>query len=202
MKEISLNEALAIINNSDSEMAEEIAEELEAFYEISGKILLQSSGELSELTIGEAIVLADGDLDVGGLVIDRHQAVHSLLIVLGDLTCENLITLSNIYITDNLAVEHTILADSRCNDMLMVGGNIACTTLLDYGHTVIAGAVIDSDELFSRHAVEDMTGALEAHLTRESLVPEVMLEDQAKIREDLRKTIAYIRQGGTVFRRS
>lgn len=202
MKEISLDEALEIISKSVSEMAEEIAEELEAFYEIYGKILLQGGGKIPELNMGEGIVLVDGDLEVGGLVTDSQQADDSMLIVLGNLSCENLVTLSTIYITGNLDVENTILADSCCDCMLMVGENIDCHTLLDYGHTVISRRKINAQDIFSCHAVEDMNGFVADNLSREELVSEITVEEHGEILEDLHKTIVNIHEGRRIFRRN
>jgi hypothetical protein len=203
MKEISLEEALEIIYNHDSELAEESAEQLEDFYEMADRIVLyDSEHELPELRIGDDIVLVDGDLKVSGLVMDADHVDQSMLIVLGDMYCENLITLSGMYITGNLEVQHAILGDSLCDYMLMVGEDIRCETLLDYGHAVVSRGDIHATDIFSFHSIEDLSGNVAANLERKDLIPEVVRIDNGELLEDRSKTIQYIRGGGKVFRKN
>jgi hypothetical protein len=200
-KEISLEEAIKLINATESVLNAEIIDELKDFYEVAGKIILYS-GEtnLQNLVVGNDIVLINGNLNVVEIIEDCEKVDSSLLIVLGNVNCKNLITLSGISIIGDLNAENAILGDSLCNYALNVGGNIVTKTILDYGHCIASEKKITATDVFSFNAVQDEDGIIEPNLERDDLVDEITELDNDEKMESLRKTIDYIKNGGQVFR--
>lgn len=202
-KEINLDDAIQLIKENDSVLIDEIVDELNAFYEVAGKIVLYS-GEtnLENLIVGNDIVIVNGNLNVADVIEDCDKVDSSLLIVLGNTNCKNLITLSSMYFTGDLNVENVILGDSLCDYVLNVGGNIATKTILDYGHCIIAEKVITVTDVFSFNSIEDETGAIEQNMERDELVDEITEIDDDEKLESLSKTIDYIKAGGEIFKKS
>ncbi|MFH7014732.1 hypothetical protein [Flavobacterium sp. FlaQc-47] len=198
-KEISLKEAITLINQKESVLNDEIIPELKAFYDVAGKIVLYS-GEtnLENLIVGNDIVLVNGDLNVADVIEDCDKVDSSLLIVLGNVNCKNLITLSSMSFTGDLNATNVILGDSLCDYVLNVGGNIVTKTILDYGHCIIAEGIITATDIFSTNAVEDENGVIEQNMERDELIKEISEDDEEL--ESLSKTITYIKNGGEVFK--
>ncbi|KUJ61966.1 hypothetical protein AR687_10435 [Flavobacteriaceae bacterium CRH] len=202
-KEINLDDAIQLINESKSALIDEIVDELNAFYEVAGKIVFHS-GEthLENLIVGNDIVIVNGDLKISDTIEDGDKVDSSLLIVLGNTNCKNLITLSSMYFTGDLNVENVILGDSLCDYVLNVGGNIKTKTILDYGHCIIAEKKITAVDVFSFNSIEDEDGAIEQNMERDELVDEITdIDDDEKL-ESLSKTIDYIKAGGEIFKKS
>ncbi|KQO32680.1 hypothetical protein ASF10_21215 [Flavobacterium sp. Leaf82] len=200
-KEISLNDANQLINENNSVFKDDLISELKGFYEVAGKIVLYS-GEtnLENLTVGNDIVLVNGDLNVANIIEDCHQVDSSMFIVLGNVNCKSLITLSSMYITGDLNVANVILGDSLCDYVLNVGGNIVTKTILDYGHCIIAEKKITVTDVFSFNSIEDENGAIEENMESDELVDEITELDDDEKMKDLSKTIDYIKSGGEIFK--
>jgi hypothetical protein len=202
-KDVSLDDAIKLINENKSVLKEEIVDELNAFYEVAGKIVLYS-GEtnLENLIVGNDIVIVNGDLNVANIIEDCDKVDSSLLIVLGNANCKSLITLSSMYFTGDLNATNVILGDSLCDYVLNVGGNIVTKTILDYGHSIIAEKKITATDVFSFNSIEDKNGAVEQNMERNELVDEIIdLDDDDKL-ESLSKTFDYIKDGGEIFKKS
>ncbi|WP_055098526.1 hypothetical protein [Flavobacterium aquidurense] len=200
-KEISLDDAIQLINKNNSVLKDDLIDELNGFYEVAGKIVLYS-GEtnLENLTVGNDIVLVNGDLNVTNIIEDCDKVDSSLLIVLGNVNCKNLITLSSMYFTGDLNAKNVILGDSLCDYVLNVGGNIVTKTILDYGHCIIAEKKITVTDVFSFNSIEDENGAIEQNMERDELADEITEFDDDEKMENLSKTIDYIKSGGEVFK--
>ncbi|OXG01710.1 hypothetical protein BC749_10215 [Flavobacterium araucananum] len=202
-KDVSLDNAIKLINENKSVLKDEIVDELNAFYEVAGKIVLYS-GEtnLENLIVGNDIVIVNGDLNVANIIEDCDKVDSSLLIVLGNANCKSLITLSSMYFTGDLNATNVILGDSLCDYVLNVGGNIVTKTILDYGHSIIAEKKITATDVFSFNSIEDENGAVEQNMERNELVDEIIdLDDDDKL-ESLSKTFDYIKDGGEIFKKS
>ncbi|MBE8723546.1 hypothetical protein [Flavobacterium hungaricum] len=200
-KEVSLDDAIQLINENNSIFKEEIVDELNAFYEVAGKIVLYS-GEtnLDNLVVGNDIVIVNGNLNIADIIEDCEKVDSSLLIVLGDVNCKNLITLSSMYITGDLNARNVVLGDSLCDYVLNVGGNIVTKTILDYGHHIVSEKEITVTDVFSFNSISDKNGGIEQNMEREELADEITeMDDDEKI-ENLSKTIDYIKNGGEIFR--
>ncbi len=200
-KEINLEEAIELINKNKSVFNEDIIQELHAFYEINGGIIELHAGNVSleDLLIGNDICIVNGNLIVENTIEDCDEVDSSLLIILGDVKCKNLITMSSIFITGDLSVDNVILGDSLCDYILSVGGNIKTETILDYGHCIISNKKIKAQNIFSFNSIEDENGVVEANLTRENLVDKIIEIDNDERIEQLGETIDFIKNGGTKF---
>jgi hypothetical protein len=200
-KEVSLDNAVLLINENNSIFKEEIVDELSAFYEAAGKIVLYS-GEtnLDNLLVGNDIVIVNGNLNVTDVIEDCDKVDSSLLIVLGNVNCKNLITLSSMYITGDLNAKNVVLGDSLCDYVLNVGGNIVTKTILDYGHCITSEKEITVTDVFSFNSVSDKNGSIEQNMERDELVDEITDIDDDEKMESLSKTIDYIKSGGEIFK--
>jgi predicted DNA-binding WGR domain protein len=200
-KKINLEEALELISQTNSELNEEIIDELKPFYEITDENIVLYSGDtdLKDFLVGNDICIINGNLTVNNLIEDCNEVDSSLLIVLGNVKCKNLITLSSMHITGDLIVDNVILGDSLCDYALNVGGNIKTETILDYGHSIVSFKKITAATIFSFNSIEDEKGTIEANLTSEDLVDEIVEIDNDERIENLSKTIDFIKNGGTKF---
>lgn len=137
------------------------------------------------------------------------------LIVLGNVTCRNLITLSGIFITGHLHVEHTILGDSLCDYPLKVEGDLKAKTILNGGHFFESLGTTTADHIMNTNgSVRDRNGVLKPNLADEDLMydftenpdsykgfsyVELIDEVQKNGNYDLPRSVRFIKQGGTVF---
>jgi len=202
-KEITLDDAVKLINENASIFKEEILDELNAFYDVAGKIVLSSGvTALDNLVVGNDIVIINGDLTVTNTIEDCEGVDSSLLIVLGNVNCKNLITLSSMYITGDLNASNAVLGDSLCDYVLDVGGNIVTKTILDYGHCIAAEQSITVSNVFSFNSVSDKNGVIAQNLERDEMVDDIVEMDDDEKMENLWKTITYIKSGGEIFRES
>ncbi|OMQ08687.1 hypothetical protein [[Flexibacter] sp. ATCC 35103] len=200
-KEISLDDAIQLINENNSVLKDDLIDELNGFYEVAGKIVLYPrETNLENLTVGNDIVLVNGDLNVTNIIEDCYQVDSSMLIVLGNVNCKSLITLSSMYLMGDLNAANVILGDSLCDHVLNVGGNIVTKTILDYGHCIIAYKKITVTDVFSFNSIEDENGAIEQNMESEELVDEITEIDDDEKMKDLGKTIDYIKSGGEIFK--
>lgn len=196
---ISLQESIKLIRKRKSKLTDEIVEQLKAFYDIEPNILIHREDiSISTLIVGKKIVLVNGDLTVEGIIEDSYKAESSLLIVLGNVKCKSLITLSAIMITGDLIIDNVLLGDSLCDYTLNVGGNLKTETILNYGHSIIVNKKIKANYIYSNDTVDDENGDVESNLEEEDLIKKITDESSP----DLLKTIKYIKSGGAVFHRA
>src|ERR1044072_4291467 len=136
-QEITFKEAIALIESTDTILQKDILRELKAFADVSGKVICYTGDTtLPELKVGDAVVIVNGNLNVAGIISDCEGVDASLLIVLGNVSCKNVITLSAMHITGNLQVEHTLLGDSLNDYVTNVGGNLDVRTIIEGGHWI------------------------------------------------------------------
>lgn len=202
-KKINFNEAVKLINKIE---AADVREEIDAIFsnmcdelEDTSIILYSGDTKLNDLSIGEDICFINGNLIVENNIEDCDEVDTSLLIVLGDVKCKNLITMSSICISGDLIVDNVIFGDSLCDYELTVGGNIKTETILDYGHSIVSFKTITAKNMFSFNSIRDKNGVIEANLTRDDLIDEIVeIEDDERI-ESRDETIDFIKNGGTKF---
>lgn len=204
--EINLKQALALIKDrqtdSNKKFIKELSKEITSFSEVMNEIQLHEGNcAMEHLLIGEQIILINGNLDITHTLQDAHKADKSMLIVLGNIKCTNLITLSSIYILGDLIVDNVILADSYCDYSLNVGGNLKTKTILEYGHYIVAGKKITAKNIFTSNSIVDKNGDVEETMTSEKLVTDIVKVEHGEHIENLGKTIDYIKKGGTEFRK-
>jgi hypothetical protein len=215
MNEIDFDNASALIVARISPINKDIMRELESLSEACSIMLYEGNTELPALRVGRDIIIVNGNLTVAGNIEDCDGVDSSLLIVLGDVTCKNLITLSGIFITGNLRVEHTILGDSLCDYPLKVEGDLNAKTILNGGHFFESfGTTTAAYIMNANGSVRDKNGVLKPNLADEDLMydftenPESykgfsyveMVDDAQKGGHyDLPRSIKFIKKGGTVF---
>jgi hypothetical protein len=215
MNEIYFYDANLLITARVSPLNGDIIRELEPLSDVCTIMLYEGNTELPALLVGKDIIIVNGNLTVTGNIEDCQGVDTSLLIVLGDVTCKNLITLSGIFITGNLHVEHTILGDSLCDHPLKVEGDLKATTILNGGHFFESLGTTTADYIMNTNgSVRDKSGVLKANLADEDLMYDftenpgsykgfsyVALIDEAQKsgNYDLPRTIKFIKQGGQAF---
>lgn len=216
-QEITFTEALALIKSTDTVLQKDIFRELNAFSDVSSKVICYTGDtSLPELKVGEAVVIINGNLNVTGIISDCDGVDSSLLIVLGNVSCKNVITLSAMHITGNLQVEHTLLGDSLNDYVCNVGGNLDVRTIIEGGHWIKVQGKATFQYLYHSHCdAEDMNGTLQPNLGDFDLMEDIennpdeypghsyvaMLEEvlDEDGYYDLSKSVAYIRNGGEWF---
>jgi hypothetical protein len=216
-QEITINEAIALIESTATILQKDILRELKAFGDNNIKVICYSGDtSLPELIVGEAVVIVNGNLNVTTIISDCDGVDSSLLIVLGNVNCKNVITLSAMYITGNLQVAHTLLGDSLNDYVTHVGGDLEVRTIIEGGHWIKVQGEASFQYLYHSHCdAVDKNGTLQPNLADNDLmedfennpdeyvgrsyVPileEVLDEDGYY---DLPKAIAFIRNGGEWF---
>jgi hypothetical protein len=212
-QEITLKAATELIKAAASSLQKDILKELKAFAAGSKIICYNSDTELPELAVGEAVVLVKGNLNIQGMISDCKDVDASLLIVLGNVTCKNLITLSAMYITGDLKVAHTMLADSLNDYTCKIGGNLEVRTIIEGGHWIEIKGKATFQYLYSHCEPKDKNGELKPNLADAELMNEIeenpddfqghyykmIKEVQDGGNYDMRKSIKYITKGGEWF---
>jgi len=215
MKAFTASEAIAWVTSKAPVFRDEIIKELKAFHDVAGKIIVYTGDtELTDLNVGKDVVIVDGDLAVAGLIQDGVKVDTSLLIVLGNVACQNFITLSSIFITGHLNVNNIVLGDSLGDCALKVGGDLSAKTMIEGGHWFEIAGRATVEYLFHSHGgVRDKNGILKPNLADSDLMEDFtenpasypgfsyveMIDDiQEEGTYDLPKTIKFIRQGGEI----
>ena len=215
-QEITIKEATVLIESAATSLQIDILRELKAFGGIGSKIICYNGNtELSELKVGEDVVIVNGNLNVTGIISDCNSVDSSLLIVLGNVTCKNLITLSAIYITGDLKVAHTLLGDSLNDYECKIGGNLEARTIIEGGHWIIVKGEATFQYLYHSHCdAKDKNGVLKPNLANADLMEDfeenpdeykgysyvpLIEEVQEEGSYDLPKAIKFIEKGGEWF---
>jgi hypothetical protein len=212
-QEITLKSASDLIKAAATSLQKDILRELKAFAASSKIVCFNGDTELSKLEVGEAVVIVNGNLNVTGIISDCKGVDASLLIVLGNVSCKNLITLSAMYITGDLKVAHTLLGDSLNDYTCKIGGNLEVRTIIEGGHWIEVKGEATFQYLYSSCEPKDKNGELKPNLADTELMddfeqnPEdyeghyvrMIKEVQNRGNYDLRKAIKFIREGGEWF---
>jgi len=215
-QEITFNEATALIESAPISLQKDILRELKAFSESSGKIICYNEDtNLPELKVGQAVVIVNGNLKVTGIISDCEGVDSSLLIVLGNVTCKNLISLSAIFVTGDLKVAHTLLGDSLNDYSCLVGGNLEVRTIIEGGHWIKVQSEATFQYLYHSHCdAKDKNGVLKPNLANSDLMEyiednpdEYLGHSYVPMSEEvlkdgyynLPKAIKFIRNGGEWF---
>jgi hypothetical protein len=216
IQEITQAEATALIKLAATPLEKDMLNELKAFADNSIKIMCYNGDtELPELKVGEAIVIVNGNLHVTGIISDCEGVDSSLLIVLGNTTCRDLITLSAIFITGNLKVAHTLLGDSLNDYTCSVGENLEVRTIIEGGHWIIVQGEATFQYHYHSHCkAKDKNGVLKPNLADADLMEDIednpddyqghsyvpLIEEVLKEGYyDLPKAITFISNGGEWF---
>lgn len=215
-QEISLKEASELIKSAATSLQNDIMSELKVFDTYERKIICYNGNtELSELKVGEAVVIVNGNLHVTGIISDCDGEDLTLLIVLGDVTCKNLLTFSTVFITGDLKVAHTLLGDSANDCTCKIGGNLEVRSIIEGGHWITVQGEAKFQYFFNMHCeAEDKNGKLKPNLGDADLMDSIehkpdryqghsyvplILEVQEYGSFDSEKAIAFIRNGGEWF---
>lgn len=194
---ISVETALGLVTRFKG--SERMIQDLKAASKNPCSIKYLKNARLKELSVGADVILCEGNLKVDDIVSDCQGVDSSLLIVLGNLECKSLLSLSDIHVFGDVLATNVIATDSLCDCGLYVGGNLKTPTILEYGHTVQALGAIDCADIYSFHQVKDKNGRRDTTLEPCDMVTEI-LKSPTSDQPSLSKTIRYIRGGGSVFR--
>lgn len=169
---ITLQEAIELVHVRATVYTADILRELKGFGSVVERIQLYTGDTvLPGLVVGKDIVVVDGNLTVDGLIEDCDGVDSSLLVVLGDVMCKNLITLSSIYITGNLSVKDIVLGDSLCDYALKVGGDLQTRTIVEGGHWFEVAGELRGDYVFrSVGSIKDRHGVVKPNLADSDLM--------------------------------
>ena len=201
-REINLPEALEMVSGFGGTVTER-ALELVGLW--SGPFLFYD-GDVDvdgELAVGPGPVIVWGDLKVKGPVIDRQESSQTLLIVSGNLECENLITLSQICVFGDLHVHGVVFGEAAgAQDQLIVGGATKARAIVNDAHWFHLAGGVDADFVFG-HVEGAVSSGFEAD---ELFISEVLDggEDEeldifaATIRKDL--VVERLRNGEEILR--
>jgi hypothetical protein len=215
-KELTLEQATALIKSVTTPLQNDILGELKAFAGVCDKIICyEGDVALPELEVGNDLIIVNGNLDVTGNISDCKGVDSSLLIVLGNVKCKNLLTLSAMHITGDLHVEHTLLGDSLNDYACNIGGNLQARTIIENGHWIRIRGEATYQYLFDSHCkVEDRNGRLKPNLANEDLMDDFvqnpkhyagysyvpMIEEvQEDYQFNLPKAFKFIKDGGELF---
>jgi len=174
-QQISLTEATELIKPAATPLEKEIISQLKFFDSYERKIICYNGNiELPELKVGEAVVIVNGNLHVTGNISDCYDEDETLLIVLGNVTCKNLLTFSTICITGDLRVDHTLLGESACDYTCRIGGNLQAGTILAHGHWIKVEGEATFQYFYYRHIpTEDKNGELARNLGDGELMDDI-----------------------------
>lgn len=215
-KEITLQEATTLIKSATTPLQKDILGELNAFAEVCDKIICyEGDAVLPELEVGNDLVIVNGNLDVTGNLSDCNGVDSSLLIVLGNVKCKNLITLSAIHITGDLHVDLTLLGDSLNDYACNIGGNLQARTIIEGGHWIRIHGEATYQYLYDSHCkVNDRNGRLKPNLGDADLMDHIEMkpelykdysyvplieEVQKDYQFNLPKAVRFIKNGGEWF---
>ncbi len=196
---VSCSEASQVIRAYSGSQA--MLDELIRFSERSTVTIHRGPLQKTKLAVGADIILVAGDLHVEGILEDCEKVDTSLLIVLGNVQCESLISLSAIHILGHLEATNAVLGDSLCDYGLYVGGNLKTPTILEYGHYIEVKGEIHSQDIYSFHMVVDKFGRKFTNLQPEEMNSEILKPTTTQTTH-LPSTVKFIKRGGRVFRRS
>lgn len=108
-----------------------------------------------QLTLGAEPLVVTGNLTIRGLLRDRHRADQSLLIVLGDLDAETVITGGGLFVAGNARVGVLYGASSH-DEVCSIAGSLTARTIIDGDHTVIVHGKLDLERMIGN--VDDGLG--------------------------------------------
>lgn len=216
IKEITLEEATALIRSAATPLQKDMQGELNAFAEVSDKITCYYGNvDLPELKVGDDILIVNGNLNVAGNISDCDGVDSSLLIVLGNVKCKNLLTFSAMHITGDLHVDHTLLGDSLNDYQCNIGGNLQARTIIENGHWIIVQGEATFQYLYDSHCkVKDRNGELKPNLGDADLMDYIeqnphkykdhsyvpLIEEvQNDYCFDMPKAVKFIKDGGEWF---
>ena len=213
--EINLKEALKIIKSQKTKFKSDLVETIESFYEISEEIFIYNENtEMSELILNDVITIVNGNLTVNGLIEEGEENDYSMLVVLGNVNCKNLISTQTIFIIGELNVEHLIVGQSGLDGFLNVDGNVNANTIIESEHNFEIKGEINANYISTFDNINHKKG-----ISKPNLVDNVLLQ---KIKDfpndykgieykemndniledgffDLEKAIEYVKKGGEIF---
>ncbi|WP_342380535.1 leucine-rich repeat domain-containing protein [Myxococcus stipitatus] len=114
-------------------------ERLEAWWTgvSQGEVLLHEGDLVADaLVVGPTPLVVTGSVRLQGLLEDGHQADHTLLVVLGDLEVEHVVTFSAIFVAGKVSIRGLLVGDSLGDDVFCVGGGLTARALVEAHHHI------------------------------------------------------------------
>ncbi|NVJ23980.1 MULTISPECIES: leucine-rich repeat domain-containing protein [Myxococcus] len=112
-----------------------------------GVLFHEGDLEADTLVVGPRPLVVSGSLRLKGLLEDGHAADHTLLVVLGDLEVENVVTLSAMFIAGDVRIRGLLFGDSLGDDVFWVGGGLKARVLVEEHHHLHVKGALDVDVL-------------------------------------------------------
>ncbi len=204
-REINLPEAIEMVSNFGGAVADEVAEIVKNW---SGPFLVYD-GDVKidgELAVGPGPVIVWGSLEVDGAVIDRQGASRTLLVVLGDLRCKNLITLSQVCVLGDVDVSGVIFGEAADgNDRMIVSGTTRAKAIVNDAHWFHLSGQVDADFVYG-HVDGAPTSGFRAE---ELFISEVLDGEEEELDESIYAStirsdliVQRLRQGQDILRDS
>jgi hypothetical protein len=125
-------------------------ERLSSYWEdLSQDTVLFHEGDLETdaLEVGPRPLVVSGSVRLAGLLLDGHQADHTLLVVLGELDVENVATVSAMFVAGDARIRGLLFGDSLGDDVFCVGGGLKARALVEQHHHLFVEGALDVDVL-------------------------------------------------------
>ena len=169
---------------------------------------------MSKLILNDVITIVNGNLTVNGLIEEGEENDYSMLVVLGNVNCKNLISTQTIFIIGELNVEHLIVGQSGLDGFLNVDGNVNANTIIESEHNFEIKGEINANYISTFDNINYKKG-----ISKPNLVDNVLLQKMKDFPNDykgieykemndniledgffdLEKAIEYVKKGGEIF---
>ncbi|MEN7551501.1 hypothetical protein AAG747_26525 [Rapidithrix thailandica] len=150
-------EAKELIRKKALPFKEHAMQLIDAFWEVENNIDFLPNDTKSDSYQVEHITIVDGNLEIEGLLEDAVND-HSLLIVLGDLSVDRAIIMSEVIVTGNFIIREIAVFDSLGDYTLNVGGDLIAKGYIESDHHENIKGKCEMEKAYSRG--EDPNGIL------------------------------------------
>ncbi|MEZ4460884.1 MAG: hypothetical protein R3E66_14400 [bacterium] len=168
VREAGLTEVIDLVRNAESPAIGRILDQISVW---SGPFRVHD-GDLEiegNFTVDPTPTLVWGNLTVKGTLIDGREGGQTLLVVLGDLTADNVVVRSALGVSGTVHVYGTLVASIQetrraASECVVVGGAIHVNTLVNAGHWFHLMGLVDAEAVFGHFEDVEHSGYEAAEL--------------------------------------
>jgi hypothetical protein len=194
IKGTKLTNALEILNGYDED-------DLEFLY-------YEGEAQFAELSLEESVIVINGNLVIDETITDDE---FTMLIVLGDLKCKNIVTMANIFVSGNVTIQNVFIGDSILDGVTEIGGDLIVNSIIEIEHTIKIYGELKANFIHTFGNSTDKNGEIMPNIVSGVLkdkFPELYIEGVSfsladEISEgdyfDVNKAREFIENGGTNF---